>query len=623
MGSRARLQTGISEEPEKYPKRTCERPRVTVPQSILALAFANRRNPASKKSPPLRPIRILRLLQQQQQLLLLLCANNTTFPAASMANPEKAQLPSNLYVALVPFPDAAPLKAPSFPTLSETLGEVASLFRLSLPIAVTALLLYSRSVVSMVFLGTLGELPLAAGSLAIAFANITATRCSPGWPGHGAAVLPGVRGEPAQAPGPHPPPLRALPPLLRAAHRPALAPHGQILRLLGQDPDIARLAQSYLRFSLPDLLSFSLIHPVRIYLRSQGITAPVTAAAAAAAALHVPANLLLVRRLSLGAPGSPPPPPPPTWPCSSSSSAPSAATRPCSAGPGPGWAGASASPGGGPCAAGGAELRVGVPRVVVVRADDPPLRPPPGPQARRGRHGRAHPDHGARLRLPLLARLRRVHARRQRARRQPPRARARRRRHGRGAGGAHGPRRPGLRRRRAERWGRMFTGDADILRLTAAALPIVGLCELGNCPQTVGCGVLRGTARPAHAAHVNLGAFYLVGAPVAWAWASASAWASAASGWACSRPRSAAPASCSTSSGPPTGTPRRAGPSCSRPRPRPRTRPRPSGRREGQGDADWPGAPGGRRQGELLPAADLDQDGGDREMMMMIFNNVM
>ncbi|THU49994.1 hypothetical protein C4D60_Mb06t15410 [Musa balbisiana] len=51
--------------------------------------------------------------------------------------------------------------------------------------------------------------------------------------------------------------------------------------------------------------------------------------------------------------------------------------------------------------------------------------------------------------------------------------------------------------------------------MTAAALPVVGLCELGNCPQTVGCGVLRGSARPARAAHVNLGAFYLVGTPVA------------------------------------------------------------------------------------------------------------
>lgn len=64
-------------------------------------------------------------------------------------------------------------------------------------------------------------------------------------------------------------------------------------------------------------------------------------------------------------------------------------------------------------------------------------------------------------------------------------------------------------------WARMFTSDPEILRLTSIALPILGLCELGNCPQTVGCGVLRGSARPSTAANVNLGAFYLVGMPVA------------------------------------------------------------------------------------------------------------
>jgi len=63
-------------------------------------------------------------------------------------------------------------------------------------------------------------------------------------------------------------------------------------------------------------------------------------------------------------------------------------------------------------------------------------------------------------------------------------------------------------------WGRMFTSDADILRLTAVALPIAGLCELGNCPQTAGCGVLRGSARPASGARINLASFYLVGMPV-------------------------------------------------------------------------------------------------------------
>ncbi|KAJ0967749.1 hypothetical protein J5N97_024666 [Dioscorea zingiberensis] len=65
------------------------------------------------------------------------------------------------------------------------------------------------------------------------------------------------------------------------------------------------------------------------------------------------------------------------------------------------------------------------------------------------------------------------------------------------------------------RWGRLFTDDAEILELTAVALPIAGLCELGNCPQTTGCGVLRGSARPSTGANINLASFYVVGMPVA------------------------------------------------------------------------------------------------------------
>lgn len=66
-----------------------------------------------------------------------------------------------------------------------------------------------------------------------------------------------------------------------------------------------------------------------------------------------------------------------------------------------------------------------------------------------------------------------------------------------------------------DRWGRIFTDDLEILELTSVALPVVGLCELGNCPQTTGCGVLRGSARPTIGANINLGSFYLVGMPVA------------------------------------------------------------------------------------------------------------
>jgi len=64
-------------------------------------------------------------------------------------------------------------------------------------------------------------------------------------------------------------------------------------------------------------------------------------------------------------------------------------------------------------------------------------------------------------------------------------------------------------------WARMFTADAAILRLASAALPVLGAAELGNCPQTAGCGVLRGSARPGKAARINVSAFYGVGMPAA------------------------------------------------------------------------------------------------------------
>ena len=66
-----------------------------------------------------------------------------------------------------------------------------------------------------------------------------------------------------------------------------------------------------------------------------------------------------------------------------------------------------------------------------------------------------------------------------------------------------------------ERWAGLFTGYEPLKVLVASVMPIVGLCELGNCPQTTGCGILRWTGRPAVGAHVNLGSFYFVGTPVA------------------------------------------------------------------------------------------------------------
>ncbi|KAL2335019.1 hypothetical protein Fmac_016232 [Flemingia macrophylla] len=66
-----------------------------------------------------------------------------------------------------------------------------------------------------------------------------------------------------------------------------------------------------------------------------------------------------------------------------------------------------------------------------------------------------------------------------------------------------------------QRWAGLFTKDEPVKALVASVMPIMGLSELGNYPQTTGCGILRGTARPGIGAHINLGSFYFVGIPVA------------------------------------------------------------------------------------------------------------
>uniref|UniRef100_N1R058 Multidrug and toxin extrusion protein 1 n=1 Tax=Aegilops tauschii TaxID=37682 RepID=N1R058_AEGTA len=74
----------------------------------------------------------------------------------------------------------------------------------------------------------------------------------------------------------------------------------RVLVATGQDPEIASTAYAYILCSLPDLAVQSFLHPLRIYLRAQSVTLPLTYAAAAAVLLHVPINFVLVDVLGLG-----------------------------------------------------------------------------------------------------------------------------------------------------------------------------------------------------------------------------------------------------------------------------------------------------------------------------------
>ncbi|KAG7984175.1 hypothetical protein I3843_04G145100 [Carya illinoinensis] len=401
-------------------------------------------------------------------------------------------------------------------TVSGIVSETKSLINLAFPMVLTGLILYSRSILSMLFLGHLGDLELAAGSLAIAFANIT-----------GYSVLSGLSlgMEPlcSQAFGANRPNLLSI-----TLHRTVIfllvssipiwilwLNMSRILLYLHQDPNITRMAHTYLMFSLPDLLTNSFVHPIRVYLRAQVITLPLTLASLAGTVFLLPMNFLLVSHFRLGVAGV---------------SAASAASNflvllsvvlymRVSRLNEPTWSVPSRSE----CLTGWKPLlRLAAPSCVSVCLEwwwyeimivlcgllvNPkatvasmgiliqttaliyvfPSSLSCAVSTRVGNELGANRPHKAKTSAVVAVFIAEI------------------------MGLLAMSFVSGMR----DKWARMFTNDSEILRLTVAALPIIGLCELGNCPQTVGCGVLRGSARPSSAANVNLGAFYLVGMPVA------------------------------------------------------------------------------------------------------------
>ncbi|XP_059631208.1 protein DETOXIFICATION 48-like [Cornus florida] len=402
-----------------------------------------------------------------------------------------------------------------WPTPAEALEEIKAIGKISCPTAITGLLLYSRAMISMLFLGHLGELEMAGGSLAIGFANIT-----------GYSVISGLAMgmEPicGQAYGAKQWKLLGLTLqrtmlLLISASIPISfmwLNMKSILLWCGQDKEISSMAHTFIVFAIPDLFFLSLLHPLRIFLRTQGVTLPLTYSSAISLLLHVPLNFLLLVHFKMGIAGVAISM---VWTnlntflllCSfvyftgvykASWVAPSMECL-------RGWAsllelavptcvsvclewwwyelmimlcGLLANPKATIASMG---ILIQTTSLVYVFPSSLSL----GASTRVGNELGANRPVKARISmivslacsvaLGLAAMLFTTLVRHQ--------------------------------------WGRLFTKDAAILELTAIALPIAGLCELGNCPQTTGCGVLRGSARPKIGANINLGSFYLVGMPVA------------------------------------------------------------------------------------------------------------
>ncbi|KZV41046.1 hypothetical protein F511_14022 [Dorcoceras hygrometricum] len=434
---------------------------------------------------------------------------------------------SNMFTPLIPKSSTPrqnnihpPTNQPAKPHDSATsssliIQEATSLAKVALPMILTGLLLYSRSMISMLFLGQLGDLALAGGSLAIGFANIT-----------GYSILSGLAMgmEPicGQAFG-----ARKYSVLGLYLQRTALLliltsfpvsllwlNMKKILLFCGQDEAIAAEAQTYLAFSIPDLFAQSLIHPLRIYLRTQSITLPLTFCAAISIVLHVPINYLLVSKLRLGIKGVALSGIWTNFNLVASLIIYVIFSRVYQKT----WGGLSME-----CFQGWRTLlNLAIPSCISVCLEwwwyeimillCGLLSSPKATVASMGiliqttaliyifpsslsfgvstrvsnEIGGGRPE---RAKLASMV----------------------------GLSGSFflGFSALFFAVSVRNKWASMFTTDKDITALTSLVLPIIGLCELGNCPQTTGCGVLRGTARPKVGANINLGCFYLVGMPVA------------------------------------------------------------------------------------------------------------
>ncbi|KAJ7565282.1 hypothetical protein O6H91_02G054900 [Diphasiastrum complanatum] len=383
------------------------------------------------------------------------------------------------------------------------------------PMAIMGLLLYARALTSMLFLGRLGELELAGGSLSIGFANITGYSVLSGL----AMGMEPICGQAYGAKKWHLIGLTLQRMILILLF--ACIPIGflwlnmrRVLLWCGQDKDITTMASTYILFSLPDLLVQAVLNPLRIYLRTQGITAPLTWCAALAVGFHIPINLFLVSYLkmriegvALGA----------VWTNFNFVfflvvylwiSGESKKTW-------EGWSLACmkewmpllslAVPS---CVSvclewwwyefmiilsgllWNAKAAVATMGILIQTTSLVYIFPSSLSLAVSTRVGNElGANRPAKARFAMLVAL--------------------------GCATALGVMAMTFTTTMRHLWAGLFTSDKQILSLTALAMPIVGLCELGNCPQTTGCGVLRGSARPAIGANINLGSFYFVGMPVA------------------------------------------------------------------------------------------------------------
>ncbi|XP_014506480.2 protein DETOXIFICATION 49-like [Vigna radiata var. radiata] len=188
--------------------------------------------------------------------------------------------------------------------IPQLVEEIKDLYAIAIPTIATGLLTYFKSAISMHFMGKLGKDTLAGGSLAIGMANITGYSVISG-------LATGMEGISSQACGARKwnlvgETLQCTISILMMTCIPISAlwlNFESLLLLFGQNPAISSIAATYLAYSIPDLLCQSLIGPLKIFLRTQGVTLPLMYTAALTLMLHAIMNYVVIHTIGLGIQG--------------------------------------------------------------------------------------------------------------------------------------------------------------------------------------------------------------------------------------------------------------------------------------------------------------------------------
>ncbi|KAL0457427.1 UNVERIFIED_CONTAM: protein DETOXIFICATION 55 [Sesamum latifolium] len=189
-------------------------------------------------------------------------------------------------------------------TIVEVMEELKNIVDIGFPVLIMGIFNYLKNMISVACIGRLGSLELAGGALAIGFTNIT-----------GYSVLFGLAMgmEPlcSQAFGSKNFTIVSLT-LQRTIILLLLAsiPIGMLwiyleplLLWLHQEPEVVHIASLYCQFAVPDLIANSLLHPLRIYIRSKGTTWPLFWCTLLAILLHYPITVFFTFHQHLGIQG--------------------------------------------------------------------------------------------------------------------------------------------------------------------------------------------------------------------------------------------------------------------------------------------------------------------------------